>query len=42
MSFPGKHAEVIHIIVSINLNIGNDMDKGHYVCDVVYYNTGTW
>ena len=18
------------------------MDKGHYVCEVLYYNTGTW
>ena len=34
--------EVIYIIVSIKLRIGNDMDKGHYVCDVLDYNTGTW
>ena len=39
MSFPGKHAEVLYIIVSIKLHIGNDMDKGHYVCDVLDYNT---
>ena len=35
-------AEVLYIIVSIKLHIGNDMDKGHYVCDVLDYNTGTW
>ena len=35
MSFPDKHPEVRYIIVSIKLNIGNDMDKGHYVCDVL-------
>ena len=42
MSFPGKHAEVIFILVSINLHIGNYMYNGYYVCDVLYYNTGTW
>ena len=42
MSFPDKHPEVLYIIVSIKLHISNDMDKGHYVCDVLYYNTGTW
>ena len=35
MSFQGKHAEVIYILVSIKLHIGNDMDEGHYVCDVL-------
>ena len=24
------------------LYIGNDMDQGHYVCDVLDYNTVTW
>ena len=33
---------MIYIIVSIKLHIGNDMDKGYYVCDVLDYNTGTW
>ena len=42
MSFPGIESEVLYILVSINLHIGKDMDKGHYVCDVLYYNTGTW
>ena len=42
MSFPDKHPEVLYILVSIKLNIFNDMNKGHYVCDVLYYNTGTW
>ena len=34
MSFPDK-PEVLYILVSIKLHIGNDMDKGHYVCDVL-------
>ena len=42
MYFPDKHPELLYILVSIKLHIGNDMDKGHYVCDVLYYNTGTW
>ena len=42
MSFTGKHAEVIYIIVSIKIHIGNDMDKGHYVCDVLDYSTWIW
>ena len=41
MSFPGKHTEVLYILVSIKLHIDNDMDEGHYVCDVLDYNTGT-
>ena len=41
MSFP-DNPEVIYIIFSIKLHIGNDVDKGRYVCDVLYYNTGTW
>ena len=39
MSFPVKHAEVLYILFSIKLHIGNDKDKGHYVCDVLDYNT---
>ena len=39
MSFPGIDSEVLYIIVSIQINIGKDMDKGHYICDVIYYNT---
>ena len=42
MSFPYKYAEVLYILVSIKLHIDNDMDKGHYVCDVLDYSTGTW
>ena len=42
MYFPGIDAEVLYIIVSVNLHIGNGMDKGHYVCDILDYNTGTW
>ena len=28
--------------VSIKYHIGNDMDKEHYICDVLYYITETW
>ena len=42
MYFSGINAEVLYILVSIKIHIGNDMDKGHYVCDVLDYNTGSW
>ena len=42
ISFPDKHAKVPYIIIYIKLHIGNDMDKGHYVCDVLYYSIWTW
>ena len=42
MSFTGTYDETIYILVSTKLHIGDDMDKVHYVCDVLYYNTGTW
>ena len=35
MSFPGKHAEVPYILDSIKIHIDNNMDKGHYLCDVL-------
>ena len=35
MSFPDKHPEVLYILVSIKLHIVNDMDKVHYVRDVL-------
>ena len=41
MSFPNE-PKVIYILVSIKCHIGNDMDQGHYLCDVLDYNTGTW
>ena len=41
MSVQGIYSEVIYILVSIKLRVGSDMDKGHYVWDVLYYNTGT-
>ena len=41
MSFPNNR-EVFYIPVSIKLHIGNDRDKGHHVCDVLDYKTGTW
>ena len=42
MSFPGIDSEVLYILVYIKLNFGKDMEKGHYVCDVLDYNTGPW
>ena len=42
MSFTDKHAEVLFVLVSINVNIGNDIYKGQYVCDILDYNTATW
>ena len=42
MYFPVIYAEVLYIPVSIKLHICNDMNKGHYVCDVLEYTTGTW
>ena len=41
MSFPGIDSVVFYIIFSIKLHIGNDMDKGKYICDVLDYNIGT-
>ena len=41
MSFPND-SKVIYILVFIKFHIGNDMDQGHYVCDLLDYNTGTW
>ena len=42
MSFSDSDDEVVYIIVSINISVGQDMDSGHYYCNVLYYNTGTW
>ena len=42
MYFPDKNLAVIYILVYINIYFGYDMDKCHYVCDVLDYNTGTW
>ena len=41
MYFPND-PKVLYILVSMKLHIGNDMDQGHYVWDVLDYNTGTW
>ena len=41
LPFPNDH-KLFYILVSIKLHICNDMDQGHYVCDVLEYNTGTW
>ena len=37
-----NNPEVIYVLVYIKYNIGNDLDQGHYECDVLDYNTGTW
>ena len=42
MSFPDKHPNVLYILVSIKLHIVSGMDKGHYICFVLYYYTVTW
>ena len=42
MSFTDIDHEVLYIHVSVNIHIGKYMDKGHYVCDILDYNTGTW
>ena len=41
MSCPND-PEVIYVLVSIKYHIGNYIKKGHYVCDVLDYYTGTW
>ena len=42
MSFPGIDDEVLCILVFIKLRIVDDTDKGHYICDVLDYNTVAW
>ena len=42
MSFSEKHDSVVYILVSIKHHVGKDMDSSRYICDVLYYNTGTW
>ena len=41
MYFLGIDYEVPYL-VSIKIYVGNDIDKGNYVCDVLDYNKGTW
>ena len=41
MSFPND-PKLLYILVSIKLHIANDMDQGHYVCDILDYNTVAW
>ena len=41
MSFTGKDAKFLYILVSINLHIGNYIICGHCVCDLLDYNTVT-
>ena len=38
--FSVSHDEVVYILVSINIDVGKDMDSGQYICDVLDYNTG--
>ena len=42
MYFPGKHAALIYILVSINIHIGYDKYSVHYICGVLDYKKGTW
>ena len=42
MYFTGIYVEVLYIIVSAKLHIGNNIDKGRYYYDVLYYKTVTW
>ena len=42
MYFSGSYDGVVYIMVSIKFHVGKYMDSGHYVCDVLDYNTGTW
>ena len=42
ISFSGRHAEVVYILVSIKIHIGKYMDSGHYFCYVLDYNTVRW
>ena len=37
-----NNPEVIYVLVSIKYHIGNDMDQGHYICDILDYSTGKW
>ena len=40
MSFQSKHAELVYILASIKLHIAYYMDSGHYIYDIIDYNTG--
>ena len=42
MYYPVINTEVLYIIVSIHIPIGNNVGKGHYVYEVLDYSTGTW
>ena len=37
-----NNPKVIYVLVYIKYYIVNDLDQGHYICDVLDYNTGTW
>ena len=42
MSFAGSDDEVVYIISSIKINVGQYMDGCNYYFDVLDYNTGPW
>ena len=37
-----NNPEVIYVLFCIKYHIGNDMDQGHSICDLLDYSTGTW
>ena len=39
--FSGSHDEVVYIMVSIKIHVGEYMNGGHFVCDVLDYKTVT-
>ena len=41
LSLPND-TKLIYALVYIKYHIGNDMDQGHYICDVLDYSTGIW
>ena len=41
MYVPGKHDELLYVLVSIKIHIGNHIHSVHYVYDVLDYKTWT-
>ena len=41
MYFSDGNDEVVYILVSINIHVVQEMDSGHYYCDVLNYSTIT-
>ena len=42
MSFSGSVDEVVYIIASIKIDIGQDMDSCQHYYDLLDYNKGSW